>query len=124
MVRDYVALDAQRPEKVRSKFQNLLEAGTSRICNISGMRRACDVVIRMSSGAGRGRDTSRPNICAGRAPNQGGTTSSITYELFTLKYAHHNCPTADNFVFRDGVYDRPGLSISWSERRSRPGAAS
>ena len=65
-------------------------------------------ILTPIGGTGRGRDTSRPNICAGRGPNQGGPMSSITYELFTVKYAHHDCPTADNFVFSDGVYDGPG----------------
>ena len=30
------------------------------------------------------------------------------YELFAVKYAHHDRPAADNFVFRDDVHDGPG----------------
>ena len=31
-----------------------------------------------------------------------------TYELFAVKYAHHDRPAVDNFVFRDDVRDGPG----------------
>ena len=34
--------------------------------------------------------------------------SPTTYELFAVKYAHHERPAADNFVFRDDVHDGPG----------------
>ena len=34
--------------------------------------------------------------------------SPTTYELFAVKYARHERPAADNFVFRDDVHDGPG----------------
>jgi hypothetical protein len=34
--------------------------------------------------------------------------SPTTYELFAVKYAHHERPAADTFVFRDDVNDGPG----------------
>jgi glyoxylase-like metal-dependent hydrolase (beta-lactamase superfamily II) len=34
--------------------------------------------------------------------------SPTTYELFAVKYGHHERPAADNFVFRDDVHDGPG----------------
>ena len=35
-------------------------------------------------------------------------SAPTTYELFAVKYAHHDRPAADNFVFRDDVHDGPG----------------
>ena len=34
--------------------------------------------------------------------------SPTTYELFAVKYARHERPAVDNFVFRDDVHDGPG----------------
>jgi glyoxylase-like metal-dependent hydrolase (beta-lactamase superfamily II) len=35
-------------------------------------------------------------------------SSPTVFELFAVKYAHHDRPAVDNFVFRDDVHDGPG----------------